>query len=267
MKKTILLASFISVFYQFSYGQNPDSLFIDNNPKLTGQESKWLNEKFPAENFDFTNKFVGFVDLQTGGLYGIGKIVFPMQKKKLKQVLWEKLQHKLIVLDTAQKKVTHGYDALLVLIDKKHIGKLERLNIEKLIDDTRNVYPQFPTDAGKDNNPVLNESNAMFFNAIYDPFLGFYQTPPKENFNFEGKKVAIFDNGCVKGKPNLVTISAYVKKVQEQLDRLSQCWTDMTYYLNQEQKMESGGYDVIIVYYQLKPCFRVEELIKKLRQN
>ena len=42
--------------------------------------------------------------------------------------------------------------------------------------------------------------------------------------------------------------------------------TDFTYYLDADQKKESGGYDVIIQY-QCKKDLPVTDLIKLLKQN
>ena len=102
----------------------------------------------------------------SGGFYGIGKFTLPFRKKNLTQLDLIKFVHKLILLDTAEKKATSGYDALLVLVNKKNKGKLKWLDIEKLIAETMNRYPQIPSNAGLYTNLILNKDNAIFLNEI-----------------------------------------------------------------------------------------------------
>lgn len=224
-------------------GQGLDTLFTDNNPKLTTAESRWLNTKFRTENFDFTNKYIGFVELLSGGFYGIGKFTLPLKKKTFTRLDIDKFRYKLIVLNATEKQLTRGYDALLVLVNKKNTGKLKRLKREKVVSEAKNRYPQFPNDAGDDSNPVLNSSNSIFFNEIYRSDLY-----PNTTFDFTGKKVAIFDSHCQFDKIEQVSIPEYVKRIRSQLDTYGFSMTDFIYHLTDEQKKESGGYDVIIQY-------------------
>jgi len=256
-RKFIIATMFLLVIALTSFGQ----YFSDNNPKLTEQESQWLNEHLKTENFDFKNKYIGFVELLSGGFYGIGKFTLPLQKKKLTQLELNNLQHKLIILDTAQKAMTRGFDALLVFVLKKNNGKLTRLNIEKLISVSKNRYPQIPPNAGLDTSSTLNEANAIFLNELYKADLY-----PKTDFNFKGKKVAILNTHCQYDKGEIVNIADYLKRVISQLDLYGFSMTDFTYYLDAEQKTQSGGYDVIIQY-QCKKDLPVLDLIKLLKKN
>ena len=214
-----------------------------------------------AEKFDFKNKYIGFVEFLSGGFYGIGKFTLTFQKKNLKQLDLNKFQYKLIVLDTAQKVMTRGYDALLVLVSKKNKGKLQRLNIEKLISEEKNRYPQIPPNAGLDTNSTITEENAIFFNELYKADLY-----PKSDFDFKGKKVAIINTHCQFDKVEIVNLANYLKRIKSQLDTYGFSMTDFTYYLDADQKKESGGYDVIIQY-QCKKDLPVTDLIKLLKQN
>ena len=101
MKRKFIIATIFSlVVAKNSFGQNSsDKLFADNNPKLTEQESQLLNERFKTENFDFKNKYIGFVELLSGGFYGIGKFTLPLKKKNLLQLDLNKFNNKLIVFN------------------------------------------------------------------------------------------------------------------------------------------------------------------------
>ena len=253
------IISFQLLLIVTSLGQSLDTIFADNNPKLTSIESIWLNNKFSTGNFDFNNKYVGFVELLSGGFYGIGKFTLPIKKKNLSQFDSNKFLHKLIILDTAQKVATRGYDALLLFVNKKNKGKLKRLNIEKLISETKNRYPQIPQDAGIDTSSTLNISNATFFNEIYKADLY-----PNTTFDFNGKKVAIFNSHCQYDKIERVSIMQYVNRIKSQLDTYGLSMTEFTYYLTDEQKRESGGYDVIIQY-RCKKDLPLNYLLKQLQ--
>lgn len=259
--KPFLIFIFILFFVKSTSGQTTDSYFNDNNPKLTIAESQWLSDNFKIETYDFKNKYIGFVELLSGGFYGIGKFTLPLKKKTLTQLDLSKYNYKLIELDSTEKTMTRGYDALLVLVLKKNKGKLARLNKENLIAESKNRYPQIPTDAGIDNTEKLNNSNAIFFYEIYKADLY-----PKTDFDFNGKKIAIINTHCQYDKLEIVKISEYVDRIKNQLDQYGFSMTDFTYYLSAEQKKESGGYDVIIQY-QCKKDLPLTDLIKFLKQN
>lgn len=241
MYKARLIAFFL-IWILPASAQVPDGLFADNNPRLTPQESRWLAERLAADSFDFSGKYMGFVDLQTGGFYGIGKFTLPVKKKSLATMDLSRYVHQLIRLDSAGRART-GYDALLVFVANKHAGKLRRLDTQKLINESRNRYPQIPPDAGLDTSANLSEANALFLNALYRADLY-----PRTDLDFRGKKVAIFNTHCEAGPPERVSMNDYVRRIRQQLDTYGFGMTDYTYVLTPEQKAESGGYDVIIQY-------------------
>ena len=259
--KQFLILIFILFFVKTTSGQSSNGYFNDNSPKLTNTESQWLNNNFKIDSYDFTNKYIGFVELLSGGFYGIGKFTLPLKKKNLTKLDLSKYNYKLIDLDSTEKQITRGYDALLVLVLKKNKGKSERLNKEKLISESKNRYPQIPTDAGIDNNETLNYPNAIFLNEIYKADLY-----PKTDFDFNGKKVAIINTHCQYDKLEKVKLNEYVDRIKYQLDQYGFSMTDFTYYLSAVQKQESGGYDVIIQY-QCKKDLSLTDLIKFLKQN
>lgn len=260
-KNLIIITAILLLTFKQSLAQDAANLFADNNPQLTKAESKWLNEKFTSKNFDFENKYIGFIELLSGGFYGIGKFTLPFKKKNITQLDLKKNQHQLIILDSAQKTMTRGFDALLVFVNKKNERKLQRLNIEKLIFKTKNRYPQISPDAGLYNNTTLNRANAFFFNELYKA--DFY---PKTDFDFNGKKVAILNTNYQSYKIEFVNIADYVQRIKSQLDSDGFSMTDLSFYLNADQKKQSGGYDVIIQFH-CKKSLPMQNLIRFLKQN
>ncbi|HMK24523.1 MAG TPA: hypothetical protein VK483_00735 [Chitinophagaceae bacterium] len=245
-------------FYSTPFGQNIDPVSIDNNPKLSIEESAWLNKHIQSDNFNFDNKYLGFTELLSGGFYGIGKFTLPLTKKNFFNVNIEKFIYQLYVLSPDEKKQTNGFDAILVITNKK--GKMKRLKRESVIAESHNRFPQIPADAGVDNNPILNKSNAEFFNEIYK-----YDINYQVSFDFSGKKLAIFDTDC-NTKIEQKTISEYVARMKEQLDKYGSCHPPFPHFLTEQQKKETGGYDIIILSF-CKMGIPIDNVIKKLSNN
>jgi hypothetical protein len=236
-KQLIIATIFLFVFTKNLFGQDTTlNIFNDNNPKLTKQESAWLNKRFSTANFDFDNKYIRFVEVLSE-FYGIGKFTLTIYKKNLLELDLNRFEYRILVLDSTQKNKTRGYDAFLILTLKINRGKLKRLNIEKLISESKNRYPQIPANAGLDTNSVMNSDNAIFLNELYKA--DFY---PKTDYDFHEKKVAIFNTYCDFDKAEIVNIREYVKDKKTLLDKLGISLTDVTFYLDPEQKKESGGY-------------------------
>ena len=226
-------------------GQKPP-LVTDNNPKVSREESVWLKANFGGEGFDYTGKYVGFSEVVSGGYYGIGKWIWPLQKKDLFILPIDKYTYRLFVLDSVEKCRTKGFDALLVLTQRRTSGKLKRFSRNSLVSEAKNQYPQIPSDAGQDTSAMLSHANAVFFNELYKACGG-----SETSFDFTNKKVAILNTHASAtrinhGKPIRVSIPEYVEKIRSQLDQYARCQTDFTYYLTEEEKTASGGYDVII---------------------
>lgn len=225
------------------FAQNIDTPKTDNNPRLTTEESDWLNQHIKSSEFNFTGKTIGFAELTSGGFYGIGKFSYKLTKKEFFQRKLTDRIHQLYILTDEEKKKTNGYDAILVIADKNIKGKMRRMKRERVLEYSYNAFPQIPADAGLDNNPLLNKANSDFFNEVYK-----YDNYFKEPFDFTGKKVAIFQTHCDPKKIEQQSISEYVKRIKQQVDEEGFCRTEFTYLLNEQQKKESGGYDVIIQY-------------------
>jgi len=259
MKPLVLILSLILSIS--SYRQSTDGLFIDNNPNVTPAEAEWLNTNFRTENFDFRDKCVGFLYVESGGFYGIGKYTHSMQKKDLRSVNLSKISYRVMVLDAAEKKWTRGYDVLILIASNKIDGKLSRVKWEQAMMFGINRYPQIPADAGQDSNSNLSTDNAIFFNEVYKAELD-----PDTSIDFTGKKVAIFDINCGTNEIKRVNISDYVNSIKAQLASEAYSNPGWKYVLNEEQKQESGGYDVIIQ----TPCKKgvaIRTLIEHLKSE
>lgn len=258
--RILLIAVLAAMPVSSVLSQPVDTAKLDNNPKLTTAESDWLNGHINRGEFDFQGKYVAFSQLLTGGFYGIGKFMLPYHKKSIFNDKIGGAFYQLYILTDEEKRRTNGYDAILVFGDKKHKGKMRRLTREAVIADNYNTYPQIPAGAGKDDNPVLSEANAAFFNEIYKG-----HTIVANGFDFSGKKVAIFNTHCSTNKIEQQTIPAYVERVKQSLNEYGHHWVEFTYLLDESQKRESGGYDVIIQY-RCKMDLPLALLIKKLRE-
>jgi hypothetical protein len=240
------------------FGQEIDVQKIENDPKLTSIESEWLNKNVKIDNFNFDNKQIGFVEMVSGGFYGVGKHIWTITKKNFFRSGSVGNIYKLYVLSEEEKKQKNGLDAVLVVASKKVKGKMRRMKRAAAIAYSHNAYPQIPADAGVDNNPLLSKSNAVFFNEIYK-----YDNYFTASFDFTGKKLAIFDSQCTPNTIKRRSIAEYVDRIKKQLDEYGFCRTEFTYTLTEQQKKESGGYDVIIQY-RCKPDLPLDLFIKEL---
>jgi hypothetical protein len=254
---------FFVLFDSPSFGQVIDISPVDNNPGLTMEESAWLNKNIKPDNFNFDGKYIGFVELMSGGYWGIGKWTFPLTKKTFFRTGLNDRLYQLYILNAEEKKQSNGLDAVLVVASKKIKGKMRRLQRAAAIEFARNRFPQIPADAGVDNGPLLNKANAEFFNELYK-----YDSHFTSPFDFSGKKVAIFQQNYSQRpiKVEQRSISEYLDRVKKQLDESGFCQTEFTYRLTEQQKKESGGYDVIILYRD-KMGVPLDLLVKKLSTN
>ncbi len=121
---------FLTTFFYFflisSYGQILDSCGIDNNPKLTIYESKYLNEylKNQRDTFNLTGKQIIFVTGSGGSVIGEKKKYFSDIKEWNNNNL--RIATELVILTSEEKIESGGYDAILtywvmILPNKKKI--------------------------------------------------------------------------------------------------------------------------------------------------
>ncbi|HVW61349.1 MAG TPA: hypothetical protein VHC48_14965 [Puia sp.] len=261
--KLFRILSFFLLIDISSFGQDIDIRPVDNNPRLTIEESAWLNKNIKPGSFNFDGKYVGFMELMSGGYWGIGKWTLPLTKKAFFRGRLNNCLYQLYILNAEEKKQTNGLDAVVVIAGKQIRGKMRRLKRADAIADARNGFPQIPADAGTDNSPLLNQANAEFLNELYK--YGRYVTSP---LNFSGKKVAIFEQNYSQRPINAEqrSISEYLHRVKRRLDESGYCDPEFTYLLTEQQKKESGGYDVIILYRDKKGV-TLDQLIKKLNTS
>ena len=88
---------------------------------------------------------------------------------------------------------------------------------------------------------------------------------PGTGFVFIGKKIAIFNVTSGYNETKRISIAGYLKRIKSQLGTYGFSSTDFTYTLTPEQKMEAGGYDIIIQY-RSKKGLSLTDLIKKLKK-
>lgn len=257
MKLSLTVLLFLISFFAFSQSGKP---FDNYDPQLNTAEAQWLQEYAATSQFDFKNKTIGFIYI-TPGMLGTGKHYDYYSKKMLHSQGADKYLFKVIVLDSSEQAATNGYDALLLFSQKKHARKLSRSNKEDALLDARNRYPQIPEDAGMDNNSQLSPANAAFLNQLYA------QDLDKYNFNFNDKKVLILEAGYFNATPKFISIKNYVQYVKNQLYRLPIFNPNQAYYLDEQQKQQSGGYDVIISILSSKTGSDLGQLLKFLEQN
>lgn len=241
MKKSILTPLLFLMSIGL-FGQEGTQLFVDSNPLLTNDEAAWLNANFATDSFDFTNKTIGILEVMPA-FYGMGKFTFPMLKKRLPNMILDKIAYKVVVLDTIDKVKTKGYDAVLLIAGKSHKGKLRKLTHETIITNAINYYPQIPTDAGKDSDPLLSNANAAFFTELYKMC-----RPYDTLYDFSGKKVAVCYSVDIHDGIRQISIAEYVHNVRTELNESGTWWLGSLNFLTEEQKKTAGGYDVIIVH-------------------
>lgn len=102
---------------------------------------------------------------------------------------------------------------------------------------TIGLFGQTVDSLGLDNNPRLNDYEADYLNKEFKD--------QRNNFDFQGKKVA-FITGSNGGK--LVTKTDYFNEVKSRLKDNYEI-TDSPIFLTEDEKKESGGYEVIVTYW------------------
>lgn len=260
MKFCNFLLLFI-LFYNTLLAQDTRLHPVDNNPKLSAEEAAWFNQHIKTDSFNFAGKYVGFAKLLSGMFYGIGKLLLPSTKKSFFEDRPDDHIYKLYILNAEEKKGTNGFDAIVVVASNKIKGKMRRLEREDVLANIHNRYPQIPADAGLDSNALLSSVNADFFNELYK-----YDNRLTAPFDFSGKKLAIFAADCNETKPAQISIPQYVNYVKKRLDADGYCSTENTYILTEQQKKDTGGYDVIIQF-RCKTGGGVERVVKELNRR
>jgi len=233
---------------------------------LNEQEIGFLKNMFATNNYDFKNKTIGFAAhhvkkicrIETIGLSGS----WPIDKKQyfaaLVQDSCRKTVSKLLVLDDDQKKESKGFDAIVLLIPRKKEKKITDRSIDHWSEvfgyRTLN-YPDNLNLVGNDNIAELTDEDVILFNRIYHD----------RGFDFKGKKIA-FMNPHLDGRESIRTKKEFIEKIKKHLEN------DFLYpaseeleILSEEEKKESGVYDVMIIY-QTKRSYK-DQLIQILKES
>lgn len=252
--------SFLILLLSYSAFSQSGKPFDNNDPKLNAAEAQWLNEHAATPGFDFQNKKIDFIHVEPG-YWGIGKDYFHYSKKKLFPANATGYLYKVIVLDSSERVTTKGYDALLIFSLKRHQRKFKNSNKAEALEFSRNRYPQIPEDAGTDNNSRLSAANAEFFNQV------FANKNYLEPFDFRDKKVLLIETDYFGGMPKFISIKHYVQQVKNELYRLPVFHGGDVYVLNEAQRQQSGGYDVVVNILNTKKGIDLNYLLQFLEQK
>lgn len=266
MKKSasVILTWFI---LSYPYAQTSNSIGIDCNPRLNEQEISYLRHMFPAGNFDFNNKTIGFAAHNVKKICKTATIVplnmkIPINKKEyfnaLAQDSCNTTASKLLILNDDQRKQSGGFDAIVVLVPKKKEQKIDdktKSHLSKVFGYRTLNYPANLQSVGNDNLAELTEQDAVFLNTIYH----------YRSFDFKGKKIAFMNPHLEKEKQVIRTKKEYIEKIKKHLEDDFLYPTDELIILNEQEKKESGGYDAMIVY-QTKRSYK-DQLIQILKEN
>ena len=255
MKQVILLL-IISLNIECAFCQEIDK-GIDNNPILNSAESVYLNEflKNQRMDFDFKEKKTAFVSLDIGINLRSKNDYFEYYYKRNESA--NSYSVKMITLVSNQKQESNGYDVLVLMDTQK-----KKIN-EKLIDKIINKLSQCENakysdlyQLGLDENPVLTKPESDYFNIEFNPY--------KTNYDFANLKIGFFNGNYGR---NIQTKKDYFDLVKNRLGNFESASMDYLIKLTKEEKIESGGYDFIIVSWSKILPSNNETMIKQLKDN
>ncbi len=266
--KRIALFILLGFWFSYSFSQTKTSIAIDCNPTLNEKEIIYFDHLFSADDYDFKNKKIGFASFKVNRICGKPSIAMlsgsasPINKKEyftaMAQDNCKKIVSKLLILDDEQKKISKGFDAIVLIVPQKKEKRLDVQKLSRLIEvfgyRTLN-YPDNLDLAGKNDSDELTDEDVRLLNQIYQD----------RGFDFKGKKIA-FMNPHLDGKEAIRTKKEFIEKIKKHLenDFLYPASEDVE-MLSEEEKRESGGYDAMIVY-QSKRYYR-DQLIQILTNN
>jgi hypothetical protein len=241
MRQAILI---LIIFIQLSsFGQADSQLGINSNPKLNPEEIIFFQTLFPADSFDFYQKNIGFATNNGIKSKGFENSLLPISKKEYFSMLRydskKKLKYKLLILDSTQKTITLGFDAIIVVFDEKYLKKAEKCNYRRLVTvfGYRKLnYPDNLDAVGDDTSSTLLPQEASFLNQIFQHSRG--------TFDFTGQKVAIVRTQT----KSIIPKSEFIRKVKSHLIDDFLYPYDFLYIFNDKEKKESGGFDAVIIY-------------------
>ena len=248
MKRAILIFCF-GIVSQLIWGQNMNLLGADCNPRLNSKEIAYFDSLFSQEKYDFQNKIIGFAAPNVIHIFGIipmppgfNNQLLPISKKEYFQELSidvkDKKCSKLLVLNDSLKNITKGFDAIITLIPKK---KLKKINLETSVKIAslfgyRGLnYPDNIYNVGTDTSSILNNEEVKFLNQIHQQ--------DKDNFDFSNKKIIILDYYS----KIIVTKQDYLNRIKKYLEKDFRYPTNDLIILTEEEKKDVGGIDAVIL--------------------
>jgi len=235
MRKLILILIFnLTIGFIFAQDLN---IGIDNNPVLSNAESDYFNAYFKnqRQDFDFIEKKTAFISLNLG--------INLRSKNDYFKYYYEKTEiadsevTKMIVLDSIQNQKSNGFDVLIVMDTQEK--EIDEKYIERIIDKLSECEIKKPSDLyelGLNDNPILTELESRYFKAEFKE--------REANYEFDNVKIGFFygNNGA-----RVQTKKEYFDLVKNRLGNCSSASNDLVIELTNEEKEESGGYDLIIV--------------------
>lgn len=245
--------------------QAESEMDTDCNPKLKPEEMAFLRNKIDFGSFDFSNKNIGFA--YTGNsfkLLGLANSFLPITKKEYFRIInndaKSRLINKFIILDSSQKMASKGFDALILVCDKRYEKRAGQMNNNRIVTvfGYRELnYPDNIDFVGKDSNAELSLQDAIFFNRIFQW--------ERKSFDFTGKKIAYIQTTESDERNKIKTKRTYIDRIKNHLEEDFLFPYDNLYLLNETEKAESGGYDAVIMYQCLK-C-GVKDALYILKKN
>lgn len=255
MKQFILILIF-NLTIGFTFCQDLDK-GINNNPILNIAESDYLNSilKNHRQDFDFSDMKTAFVSFDLEIRLRSKNDFFKYYCKKYETAnSWD---IKMIVLDSIQRQETNGYDVLILLdTQNKEISDRRISKITKKLLKCESGKPSNLYELGLDANPFLTKSESDYFNNKFNSF--------KPKYDFTNSKVGFFfgNNGA-----KIQTKKDYFDSVKNRLGNCYSASYDYLVKLTEEDKVDSGGYDVIIVSWSKIIPTAKERMINKLKNN
>jgi hypothetical protein len=246
--RQITLTAFLGLVFQLTFGQNFDSLGMDCNPRLNEQEISYFDSLFSQKDYNFRNKTIGFASPNVIHFFGIIPIppgfnnqLLPISKKEYFQELRiddkNKKCSELLILTDSLKAITKGFDAIIILIPKKKLKKVNSGTTQKIatVFGYRDLnYPDNLDSVGADTSLTLNNEEVKFLNQIYQH--------DKNEFDFSNKSIVIVDYYS----KNIVKKQDYINRIKNRLKKDFLYQTDDLIVLSEQEKQETG-YDVIIL--------------------
>jgi len=264
----LILAVLIALVIQETYGQNRISLGIDCNPKLNKYEIRFFDSLFVNQNYDFKDKVIGFATPNVINILGcipvpgFNNSLSPIGKKEYFKNLAldskNKNCSKLILLNDSLKKVTKGFDAIIISIPKKKLDKVTKkteLTIATVFGYRNLNYPDNVDKVGTDTSSILSINDIEFFNTIF--------MHDRKDFDFTDKRIVIADfySKITFSKQN------YITRIKKHLENDFLYPTDNLIVLTDKEKLETGFDAVILLPEKMYRRNELIEIIKKAPHN